>query len=35
MLTCLESLTSEVIEVELDEAGQKMVRLRIISDGGS
>jgi len=35
MLTCLESLTSEVIEVELDEGGQKMVRLRIISDGGS
>jgi hypothetical protein len=24
-----------VIEVELDEGGQKMVRLRIISDGGS
>jgi hypothetical protein len=35
MLTCLESLTSEVIEVELDEGGQKIVRLRIISDGGS
>jgi len=35
MLTCLESLTSEVIEVELDEGGQKTVRLRIISDGGS
>jgi hypothetical protein len=32
MLTCLESLTSEVIEVELDEGGQKMVRLRVISD---
>lgn len=35
MLTCLESLTSEVIEVELDEGGQKTVRLRIISDGES
>jgi hypothetical protein len=32
MLTCLESLTSEVIEVELDEGGEKMVRLRVISD---
>jgi hypothetical protein len=35
MLTCLELLTSEVIEVELDEAGHRTVRLRIISDGES
>jgi len=31
MLTCLESLTGEVIEVELDDAGQKTVRLKILS----
>lgn len=33
MLTCLETLTSEVIEVELDEGGKRMVRLRVISEG--
>ena len=32
MLTCLESLSSEVIEVQLDEAGEKSVRLRILND---
>jgi hypothetical protein len=32
MLSCLELLTSEVIEVELDDAGNRLVRLRIISE---
>ncbi|WP_041229914.1 hypothetical protein [Rippkaea orientalis] len=32
MLTCLESLSSEVIEVQLDEAGEKTVRLRVMTD---
>lgn len=32
MLTCLETLTGEVIEVELDEGGKRMVRLRVIAD---
>lgn len=30
LLTCLETLTSEVIEVDLDDAGDRTVRLRII-----
>jgi hypothetical protein len=32
LLTCLESLTSEVIEVRLDEAGDRTVRLRVVTD---
>ena len=32
LLTCLESLTSEQIEVQLDDAGEHMVRLRVITD---
>jgi hypothetical protein len=33
LLTCLESLTSEVIEVQLDETGDRSVRVRIMSEG--
>ena len=32
LLTCLETLTSEQIEVQLDDAGEHMVRLRVITD---
>ena len=32
MLTSLESLSGEVIEVQLDEAGEKTVRLRVVTD---
>ncbi|MEM9540975.1 MAG: hypothetical protein AAGA60_15920 [Cyanobacteria bacterium P01_E01_bin.42] len=32
MLTCLESLTGETIEVQLDDAGEKLVRLKVISE---
>ena len=32
LLSCLEKLTSEVVEVRLDDGGDKMVRLRIMSD---
>ncbi len=32
MLTCLESLSTEVIEVQLDDAGEKIVRLRVMTD---
>jgi hypothetical protein len=32
MLTCLELLTGEVIEVQLDEAGERSVRLRVMSE---
>ncbi|MFW6359422.1 MAG: hypothetical protein ACOC0N_09465 [Chroococcales cyanobacterium] len=32
LLTCLERLTSEVIEVQLDDAGETTVRLRIMAD---
>ena len=32
MLTSLESLSGEVIEVQLDEAGEKTVRLRVMSE---
>jgi hypothetical protein len=35
LLTCLEVLTSEVIEVSLDEAGDHAVRLRIMTEGES
>jgi hypothetical protein len=35
LLTCLEVLTSEVIEVSLDEAGDRAVRLRIMTEGNS
>lgn len=32
MLTSLESLSGEVIEVQLDEAGEKTVRLKVLTD---
>ena len=32
LLSCLEKLTSEVIEVRLDEAGEKILRLRIMTE---
>lgn len=32
LLSCLEKLTSEVIELRLDDEGEKMIRLRIIAD---
>lgn len=32
LLTCLEVLTSEVIEVNLDESGDRMVRLRVMTE---
>ncbi|XTZ12409.1 MAG: hypothetical protein ACP8RL_01425, partial [cyanobacterium endosymbiont of Rhopalodia inflata] len=32
MLTCLESLNSEVIEVQLDSTGEKIVRLKIMTE---
>ena len=32
LLSCLEKLTSEVVEIRLDDGGDKMVRLRIMSD---
>ncbi len=35
MLSSLEILTGEVIEVELDEAGENIVRLKIIADGNN
>ena len=35
MLTCLESLNSEVIEVQLDDAGEKIVRLRVMTNESS
>jgi hypothetical protein len=35
LLTTLEVLTSEVIEVSLDEAGDRAVRLRIMTEGNS
>ncbi len=31
MLTCLETLTGEVIEISLDDAGESIVRLKILS----
>ena len=34
LLTSLESLTSEVIEVPLDEVGEHTVRLRVVDDSG-
>ena len=33
LLTCLESLTGEVIEMQLDEAGERTIRLRVMADG--
>ena len=33
LLSCLELLTSEVIEVQLDEAGDRRVRLKVMADG--
>ena len=35
LLNCLESLTNETIEVKLDDGGDKMVRLKIISESNS
>ncbi|MGK7875072.1 MAG: hypothetical protein AB4426_17770 [Xenococcaceae cyanobacterium] len=35
LLTCLESLTTEVIEVQLDDAGDRAVRLKIITDSNA
>ncbi len=32
LLSCFEKLTSEVIELRLDDEGEKMIRLRIIAD---
>lgn len=32
LLSCLEKLTSEAIEVRLDEGGQKIVRLRVMTE---
>lgn len=32
LLTCLESLTGEIIEVPLDEEGEQIVRLKILTD---
>lgn len=32
LLTCLETLTSDTIEVHLDETGDRLIRLKIISD---
>jgi hypothetical protein len=32
LLTCLESLTSEVIELPLDEMGERIVRLKVITE---
>jgi hypothetical protein len=34
MLTSLEVLSGETIELRLDEGGERMVRLRLMSDGG-
>ncbi|MDJ0650990.1 MAG: hypothetical protein QNJ60_20040 [Xenococcaceae cyanobacterium MO_188.B19] len=35
LLNCLESLTNDTIEVKLDDGGEKMVRLRIMSEGNT
>lgn len=35
LLSCLEKLTSEVIELRLDDAGEKILRLRIMTEGES
>ncbi len=35
LLNCLESLTNETIEVKLDDGGEKIVRLKIISESNS
>ncbi|NES84604.1 MAG: hypothetical protein F6K10_26155, partial [Moorea sp. SIO2B7] len=35
LLTCLESLTREVIEVRLDDAGEHLVRLKLMSESNS
>jgi hypothetical protein len=35
MLTCLESLTGEAIEVQLDESGELTIRLKIMADTNS
>lgn len=33
LLTCLDTLTNETIEVRLDEGGDRLIRLKIISEG--
>ena len=35
LLTCLESLTSDIIEVPLDEEGDRIVRLKVITESES
>lgn len=35
LLTCLESLTNDIIEVPLDEEGDRIVRLKVITEGES
>ena len=35
LLTCLDTLTNEIIEVHLDEGGDRLVRLKIMSEGNS
>ena len=35
LLNCLESLTNDTIEVKLDDGGEKMVRLKIMSEGNT
>ena len=35
LLTCLDTLTNETIEVYLDEGGDRLVRLKIMSEGNS
>jgi hypothetical protein len=32
LLTCLETLTGEIIEVPLDEEGEQIVRLKILTE---
>jgi hypothetical protein len=32
LLTCLESLTNDIIEVPLDEEGEQVVRLKVITE---
>ena len=35
LLSCLETLTNDMIEVPLDETGEQIVRLKLMSDSGS
>jgi hypothetical protein len=34
LLTCLDTLTGEIIEVQLDEEGERSVRLRVMAENG-